>query len=207
MSKVKLELFQKSLAQKIELGKTIVTKMTGNTTFAAPNPLLTTVATAITNLTTASADLEAARKTVELKMSALGQTEKVFDLLLTQLGNYVDNVSNGDEAKILSAGMDVQKERSTPTSIDKVVYVSATIGDNSGEIDLSWDKVSGAKSYVVETALSSMNPLEWKHMLVSTKSKAEIGKLKSGEGYQIRVAAVGAAGQGAWSDPVVKVAP
>lgn len=207
MSKVKLELNRKNPAQKIEMGKTVVTKMTGNATFATPNPALANVTTAITNLTTASAELEAARKTVELKMNALAQAEGTLDLLLTQLGNYVENVSNGDEAKILSAGMDVQKERTMATAIDKVAYVNATIGDNSGEIDLSWDKVAGAKSYVVETALSSMNPLEWKHMLVSTKSKAEIVNLMPGTGYQIRVAAVGAAGQGSWSDPVVKVAP
>ena len=207
MAKVKLELNRKSVAQKIDLAKTIVTKMTGNTSFVTPNPALSVVTTAVTALTTATAEVEVARKTLESKYSALATAEGALEGLLTQLGNYVENVSNGDEAKILSAGMDVRNSSSASTIPDKVASINATIGDNTGEIDLSWDKVLGAASYVVETALSDMNPLEWKHMLVSTRSKAEVASLKTGASYHIRVAAVGAAGQGPWSDPVVKVAP
>ena len=208
MAKVKLELSKKTSAQKIDLGKTIVTKLTGNATFATPNPTLTAVTTAINNLSAATADLVSARKTVEVKATAVELAEAALNSILTQLGNYVENISNGDEVKILSAGMDVRKDASATGSLpDKVASVNATIGDSAGEIVLSWDKVSGAKSYVVETALSSMDPMEWKHMLVSTRSKAEVGTLKSGSSYHIRVAAVGSVGQGPWSDPVVKVAP
>lgn len=207
MAKVKLELKKRTVAQKIDLAKTIVTKMTGNASYVTPNPALTLVTTAVTTLTTATAEVEVARKTLESKYSALATAEGALEGLLTQLGNYVENVSNGDEAKILSAGMDVRSSSSASTIPDKVASINATIGDNAGEIDLSWDKVLGAASYVVETALSDMNPLEWKHMLVSTRSKAEVAALKTGASYHIRVAAVGAAGQGPWSDPVVKVAP
>lgn len=207
MSKVKLELSKKTVAQKIDLAKTIVAKMTGNASFTTPNPALASITAAVNNLSTATADLVAARKTVEAKMSAVALAESALDSLLTQEGNYVENITNGDEAKILSAGMDVKREASSTILPDKVASVNATIGDSAGEIDLSWDKVSGAKSYVVETALSEMNPLEWKHMVVSTRSKAEVGTLKTGTSYHIRVAAVGSAGQGPWSDPVVKVAP
>lgn len=207
MVKVKLELRKKSPAEKIDFGKSVVTKMTGNATFATPNPPLASITTAITNLSAATAEVVAARKTVEVKMIAAALAESTLDSLLTQEGNYVENISNGDEAKILSAGMDVKKEASSTSMPNKVASVNATIGDNAGEIDLSWDKIEGAKSYVVETALSSMDPLEWKHMVVSTRSKAEVGTLKSGASYHLRVAAVGSVGQGPWSDPVVKVAP
>lgn len=208
MVKVKLELRKKTPAQKIDYGKTIVAKMTGNATYATPNPPLATITTAITNLSAATAEVVAARKTLEAKVAAVELAEANLDATLTQLGNYVENISNGDEAKILSAGMDVRKDASATGALpDKVASVNATIGDSAGEIDLSWDKIEGAKSYVVETALSSMDPLEWKHMVVSTRSKAEVGTLKSGASYHLRVAAVGSAGQGPWSDPVVKVAP
>lgn len=207
MAKVKLELSKKSTAQKIDLGKTVITKLTANPSFTTPNPPLTAVTTAVTNLSTATAELEVARKTLESKYTALAAAESVLEGMLTQLGNYVENISNGDEAKILSAGMDIRREASSASIPDKITSVVATPGNNAGEIFLSWDKVGGAKSYVVETALSSMDPLEWKHMVVSTRSKAEIASLKTGSGYHIRVSAVGAAGQGPWSDPVVKVAP
>lgn len=118
----------------------------------------------------------------------------------------MDNVSNGDEAIILSAGMDVQKEKGPASLPDKITSVNATSGDNAGEIDLSWDKSYNAKSYVVEIAVNT-TPLEWKHALISPKSKAELTGLITGTSYQIHVAAVGSVGQGPWSDPVLKVAP
>jgi hypothetical protein len=207
MGKIKLELRKKTPTQKIDMAKGIVTKLTGNATFATPNPPLANITSAINVFSTATAELVAARKTVEVKVAALELAEGALDTLLTQVSNYVENISNGDEAKILSAGMDVKKEASSAGMPNKITAVIATIGDSAGEIDLTWDKVTGAKSYVVETALSTMDPLEWKHMVVSTRSKAEVGTLKTGTSYHIRVAAVGSAGQGPWSDPIVKVAP
>jgi hypothetical protein len=207
MSKVKLELNKKNITEKTEYSKKVITQMTDNVNFISPNPSLISVSTATTNASVASGEVETARKTVQEKMSILNQQEGILDGFLTQLGAYVDNVSNGDEAIILSAGMDVQKDRTAARLPDKITSVNATTGNNAGEIDLSWDKASNTKSYVVETALNGVNPLEWKHALVSTKSKAEITGLVTGTGYNIRIAAVGSAGQGPWSDPVVKVAP
>ena len=208
MSKVKLELNRKSVAQKINMGKTMVTKMTGNATYATPNPPLASITAAVNTLAGATAEVEVARKNLKAKYTALNAAEAAFDMVVTQMGNYVENISNGDEAKILSAGLDVRKEASSQGALpDKVASVNAIVGHSAGEIDLSWEKVAGAKSYVVETALSNMNPMEWKHMLVSTRSKAEVATLKTGASYHIRVAAVGSTGQGPWSDPVVKVAP
>ena len=180
--------------------------MTGNTTFPTPNHTLDTLKTATANVTAASDDVDAARKMVQVKLSILYQQESIFDGVITQLGTYVDNISNGDEATILSSGMDVQKEKSAAALPDKITSVNATSGDNAGEIDLSWDKSYNAKSYVVEIAVNATT-LDWKHALISTKSKAELTGLTTGTAYQIRVAAVGSVGQGPWSDPVLKVAP
>lgn len=206
MAKVKLELSKKNTSEKTVLGNKVVTNMTGNTNFPNPNPTLDVLKTSITNMTVASDEVEAARKTVQMKLSVLYQQEGIFDGVITQLGTYVDNVSNGDEAIILSAGMDVQKEKSAVTLPDKITSVNATSGDNAGEIDLSWDKSSNAKSYVVEIAVNGTT-LEWKHALITTRSRAELSALITGTAYQIRIAAIGSAGQGPWSDPVLKVAP
>jgi hypothetical protein len=206
MAKVKLELNKKNIAEKAALGNKVDTNMTGNVYFKTPNPSLEALKTAITNMTAASDDVEAARKTVQVKLSILYQQESIFDGVMTQMGAYVDNTSNGDEAIILSSGMDVQKEKSSSTLPDKITSVNATVGDNAGEIDLSWERSSKAKSYVVEIAVNG-TVLEWKHAQITTRSKAELTGLITGTTYQLRVAAVGSAGQGPWSDPVVKVAP
>jgi len=206
MAKVKLELSRKNVAEKAALGNKVGSGMTGNVYFKTPSPTLETLKTATTNMVTASDDLEAARKNVQMKMSILYQQESIFDGVMTQMGAYVDNTSNGDEAIILSAGMDIQKEKGAATLPDKITSVNATSDDSAGEINLSWDKGANVKSYVVEIAVNG-TVLEWKHAQITTKSKAELTGLITGTAYQLRVAAVGSAGQGPWSDPVVKVAP
>jgi len=206
MAKVKLELSKKNIAEKAALGNKVGSSMTGNVYFKTPSPTLEALKTATTNMVAASDDLEAARKIVQMKVSVLYQQESIFDGVMTQMGAYVNNTSSGDEAIILSAGMDIQKEKSAVTIPDKITSVNATAGDNAGEIDLSWDKSYNAKSYVVEIAVNG-TVLEWKQSQITTKSKAELTGLLTGTAYQLRVAAVGAAGQGPWSDPVLKVAP
>jgi len=206
MAKVKLELSKKNIAEKAALGNKVGSSMTGNVYFKTPSPTLEALKTATTNMVAASDDLEAARKIVQMKVSVLYQQESIFDGVMTQMGAYVNNTSSGDEAIILSAGMDIQKEKSAVTIPDKITSVNATAGDNAGEIDLSWDKSYNAKSYVVEIAVNG-TVLEWKQSQITTRSKAELTGLITGTAYQMRVAAIGSAGQGPWSDPVLKVAP
>jgi len=40
--------------------------------------------------------------------------------------------------------------------------LTATAGDKEGEIDLSWDRVNGAKSYVVEMCPEPIVATGWK---------------------------------------------
>jgi hypothetical protein len=47
----------------------------------------------------------------------------------------------------------------------------------------------------------------WRHAFVVTKSSASVPGLVSGKRHWFRVAALGAAGQGPWSDPATKTAP
>ena len=207
MAKVKLELRSKNTLSLLDFAKTVLAKMNGNVNFANPNPQLGFVQGVVNSVSTALTDVEVARKTLETKIEALTPLETQLESLLTQLGSYVENTSGGDASKIKSAGMDVRNDASAPTVPDKVIHVNATLGDNAGEIDLSWDSISNAKSYVVQTAITGETPLNWAHATVATKSKAELLNLKTGVSYEIRVAAIGSVGQGPWSDAVTKVAP
>jgi hypothetical protein len=109
---------------------------------------------------------------------------------------------------ILSAGMDMRgpgvPANDSPSPPQRL---TATAGDHDGEIDLSWDKVSGAKSYLVEKSADPPNPATWTHSGVSTKSGYTATGLTSGTRYWFRVAAINNVGQSGWSDPSVKIAP
>jgi hypothetical protein len=85
--------------------------------------------------------------------------------------------------------------------------LGATDGDHDGEIDLSWDRVEGAKSYVNEKSPDPPTLTSWTHAGVSRKSKMTISGLTSGTRNWFRVAAVGPSGQSGWSDPATKIVP
>jgi len=85
--------------------------------------------------------------------------------------------------------------------------LTPTAGDHDGEIDLSWDNVTGAKSYVIRQSPDPATPTTWAHAGVSTKSTFTAAGLNSGTRYWFRVAAVNNFGQSGWSDSATKIAP
>lgn len=119
----------------------------------------------------------------------------------------VESVAGDDETMIMSAGMDVHSApTATTTDLAAPESFTATAGDRDGEIDLHWDKVNKARSYVIERSPDPPTATSWSHAAVATKSQATIGGLTTGTKDWSRVAAVGPNGQGPWSDPATKVA-
>jgi hypothetical protein len=206
MAKIKMGLNRMVLTDKIQLARQIVVKMTGNAAFTTPVPALVAVGGVATTAESAFNDAQGAAATAKQKTAAQNVAEAALDSVLTQLASYVENTSNGDEVKILSAGMGVRAERTAPTIPVQVLDLAATVGDNDGEIDLAWDPCEGAKSYSIDlSTVSGTGP--WTNGRVVTKSSATVPGLTSGGRVWFRVAAIGAAGQGPWSDPATKIVP
>jgi chitodextrinase len=110
--------------------------------------------------------------------------------------------------KIRGAGFDTRTPTiSTPDVLNAPAALAATAGDHDGEIDLHWDKVGKARSYVVEMSADPPTNSSWQHKAVSLKSQATVEGLTSGTKYWFRVAAVSTTGQSGWSDPATKIAP
>ena len=93
------------------------------------------------------------------------------------------------------------------TAVYSPQSLTATSGDSSGEIDIIWEPVYGARSYVVQRSIKITEPGRWTQEDIITKSSYTVSKLKSGQKYWFRVAAVGSSGQGPWSEPVQKKVP
>lgn len=207
MAKVKLNLKNQTIPQKVQFLQQVVTAMTGNPNFTTPVPDLMAITAAVTDLEIKYNAAQAARQTAQQKTTEQNDSERAADLAVTQLAAYVENASAGDAVKIQSAGMDVRADGAPIGPLPAPTDFVATVGDMDGEIDLDWDSVRGATSYVVERSPDPITPTSWQQAIVVTKSKGTVSGLTSGTKYWFRVAAVGAAGQGAWSDPATKIAP
>ena len=206
-AKVKLGLKDESVAQKIASTRAYIKAMLGNPAFVAPAPTLSSVGTAATKLETDNNTLANLRQQAEGQTSVVAASEAALDDLLAKLGAYVDTIADGDENKIRSAGMDVRSGAAPIGQLPAPTDLSATTGDRDGELDVQWNRVKGASSYVVEQTTDAAAATGWKSAGVATKSKQSVTGLTTGTKYWFRVAAIGAAGQSPWSDPATKVAP
>lgn len=207
MSKIKLNLHRLTIPEKTARAQQIVAAMTGNANFTTPQPTLTQVSAAIDELDAAYLAAQTARQDAKNKTTTQNQKEEALDAALTQLAGYVESVTGGDEAKITSAGMDVRAQQTATGDLPAPEGLNATAGDRDGEIDLSWDKVDKARSYVVERSPDPPAATTWQHAAVSTKSQTTVGGLTSGTKYWFRIAALGPNGQSPWGNPVAKIAP
>ena len=208
MSRIKLNFRQLSIPDKIAKARQIITALTGNPSFATPTPPLATVTTAIDDLESSHADAQTAKQVAKTKTSAQNEREDTADKLMSQLAAYVESVGGENEELIRSAGMDTRSVAGASTASPTLPSaLEASAGDHEGEADLSWDSVSGARSYIIERSPDPPTATSWAHAGVSTKARATIGGLTPGTRYWFRVAAVSTGGQSGWSDPATCIAP
>lgn len=206
MPRIRLNLHRLTIREKIAKAHQIVAALTGNADFPTPSPPLASITGAANEATTADDDVLAIRQAGKEKTAIRNQKEDTLDQFLTQIAGYVESVAGTNERLILSAGMDMRALGTATTEAPTQPQgLTATAGDRDGEIDLSWDTVTGAKSYVIER--SPDPPTTWAHAGVSARSNFTVQNLPSGTRFWFRVAAVNSNGQSGWSDPAMKIAP
>lgn len=203
MAKIALGLARLTLNEKLALGRYIVIEMTGNTNFAKPIPTLVEITAAIDAVEAAqSAAINGGKEATVMLHNKI----KTLDDLLTRVGQYVEYTSNGDETKILSAGIRVKAKPTPVGPMPKPNGFKIDSTDRSGELECRIDSITGAKSFVFQVNTLPDNEDSWKNGAISPKPKAVISGLTSGTKYFVRVAAIGAAGQGPWSDVIQRYA-
>jgi hypothetical protein len=206
MSKVRVGIKSMSALEKIAFARRIVNEMTNNPNFPSPSPELAVVSGAAAALESAYAAAQSARQTAKSLAAAQKARESALERALSQEANYVDSASGGDKEKIESSGFAARSE-SAPIGVpEKPQDLGVRDADLPGTVALRWKPVHGARSYVIEFAAASGSPTAWLQLAITSKAKLVSNGLISGTRYWFRVAAVGSAGHGPWSDPVQRMA-
>lgn len=208
MNRIKLELKIKTILQKLALGNSHKAAMAGNTNY----PTATRVPTDA-QFETAQTELQAAEDEATLLESQWkaanakrDEKEAIWDTIMTARANNCEAVTPNDAAKLATTGLPL---RSDPTAVGDMPAPSnlrATMGDKVGEIDLAWDAIYGASSYIVECREYSPST-GWSQVKLLRQSRHTVTGLTSGKTYAFRVSALGPKGEGPWSDEAVKMAP
>jgi len=181
--------------------------LTGNANFTN---LPVTLAAFGTQIGTAQTKLTASDNALAASKLATADKDTEIETLIgmaMQIVGYVDLTANGDESKILSAGLSIRAQRAPQTIPTQVVNLSVTAGDNAGSLDAHWDPPGNAKSYEVQTSPDPFTDATWKTADTLTNSKVTLAGYTSGAKIWVRVRAINSKGKGPWSDPSVKVVP
>src|SRR5215813_6757742 len=206
MPRIKLNLRNLSVPDKVARGRQIVTAMTNNANFSSPHPPLSDVTASLATLEQAHTSLQTAKADVKAKTTTQLDAENKVNRILVQLAAYVESIAGNDEKIITSAGLETKIARSAPSVVTAPTGLTTTAGDHDREIDLSWKKVPYAKSYTIQFSPDPPTPESWTHAAIATASFVRIENLTSGQRYWFRVAAIGAMGQSGWSEPATKIA-
>jgi hypothetical protein len=206
MSRIKLNFRGLTISEKVARARQIITALTGNSNFPTPHPPLPQLNTVIDELEAANAAAQAARQEAKARTAALNIKEAEHDQLMMKLVSYINAVAGDDPALVTSIGLEM---RDSPNSAQDVppapTGLTVTDGDFNGEVDLAWNRVQGARSYVVQCSPDPPADSSWTHAKIATRSQITVKNLSSGTRQWFRVAAVGTRGQSAWSNPVMKM--
>lgn len=177
----------------------VVSQMTNNPHFPQPNPPLADISAANTNYLAALDKVENGTREDTVVKNNL---RKVLELVLKSETDYVQQVSLGDEAIILSSGFDVNKKPTVVGPLDKPTNFNITVGVNKGSVVASCDVVPHASFYEFElTEMPVTSNSVWLKK-TSTKHKLLIDGLTSGKQYMFRVAGAGSDPSRNYSDEI-----
>lgn len=170
----------------------ILTAMTANTNFPTPFPALDDVDDSIDAYLAA---LLAAETRDKIKVAFKNSARQSLVDTLTSLGNYVMSVAKGDEAKLVSSGFSLTKQREPQPPITSPQNFIVGSGLNKGEITTAVDKVTGARSYLHEYTEDPITANSVWTSITATSRKHLFTDLASGHNLWFRVAAIGTKGQ------------
>ncbi len=202
MARVKVGISDLSIPELMPVCAEIITKMTGNAFFPTPNPKLPEIGDALKALNDA---YQAAIYGGKLLKGQMYLAEKTLRTQMMQLGAYVQNASDGDEARILTSGMLVAEKRGAPQPVGTPQNLIALHSDGFEDAPVEWEPTKGARAYCIQQTTTPDVETSWTITGIAVKSKFHVTELEKAKEYWFRVAAVGSLGQGQWSDPVKRM--
>ena len=175
----------------------IISSMSGNAVYPSPSPTIPAIATAKTEF---GAALAAASKGGTDLTAIKNAKRGVLGVMLRELAAYVSVACRGNMVDLISSGFPIQKPVRTPVGILPTPDApTLTRGELTGSLDASTPPIANASTYNWRVALPG-NPPDIKVRVQSTAASTTFLNLIPGQIYIVDVNAVGAAGQGNYSD-------
>ena len=162
----------------------ILDKVEGNPVFQPAQSIIQELRSANTNYINALAKVEGGSKEDTVIKN---NCRKIVETLLKKLAGVVQAISDGDEAIILSSGMDANKKPSTVGKLAKPDNLTVKPGGNKGSVTMMCDAVEYADFYEFEHTELPITPTSIWLKDTSKKRKLQKEGLESGKQYGFRI--------------------
>ena len=172
----------------IVVAQNIVNKMPSDPDFPNPTPPISSVKESLKDFKMALAkSIEGTKQDTAYK----NEKKKELILKLSNLGEYVNTVANGDVTKIDGSGFPLTKLPAPIGTLPAPAYIHVTDNDNHGELAVDISYVPKASGYMVlySEAPAPEDLNDW-HSTVFSKTKGELIDLKSATKYVFKAAAM-----------------
>jgi hypothetical protein len=174
------------------LSENVVAKLTGNVNFPETRPTLVAFTAMVTAFATA---MEEASNGGRVEIAKKKQARAILLTGLRTLATDLNAQAMGDKAKLLSSGLTLASENSSPTDVGQVADYRLVDGSNPGELLASCDRVPGAVNYGYEyTDEMPTADTVW-HLEMDTVRTHILKNLPGSKRIYVRIRAFGHRGQ------------
>ena len=181
--------------------RNVITQMTNNTQYPAPQPALTVVSASVDAFETAVHDaMDGGRIAIATRNAARAE----LLAFMRQLAAYVQASCGADLLALLGSGFDAVRAPSPVGVLPAPQNLRLSLSGTSGELLLRFDRVNNAANYSVQLAESAAGP--WEDQDLSTSTRVTIDGLTPGKVYWARACANGSAGASEWGGPATAMA-
>ena len=209
MAKVKLDLDNRDDDNLRSFAEGHRDAMAGNAHFPTPNPTALVYDGALDDFVDALGEVASAEAALKEVVRIKNEKRVILEGRISVRGTHVEQTSGGVESVIVSSALGVRDTPVPTTSLEKVMNLNASAGDNEGEIDLGWNgNIKGKRGFIVEMREDAVGmPWEVAKQGV-TKSRCTVDGLTPGKRYFFRVRAFGPDEMvGPWSDEAQQRCP
>ncbi len=189
------------VVEKCARGTCIITMSTDNPDVPGNAAAVAAFSAIQDELVATNAAVQAARSSLNELLMKRDDAEKRWDRGIAQLASLTEALTEGDPARITSAGFGIRTTTGRPQPLPAPTGLQAATNGFPGKTKLSWDGLDGALLYFIEMSLDPGIPVTWTYRTTSTKTTCELDGAEPGQTAWFRVAAVNATGQGPWSAP------
>ena len=207
MRRVKVGLKDVPLPKRIQSGRLVVESLTNNPHFPDAGPWRAMLLAATNELEASYNAAQSSRQITASKISFQHEKAKEFNHIMATVARDVANASNLVPEKVLSAGFNLCGANKAIGVLTVPTGFTVSPSEHSGTMEMYWKTVRGAFTYSIERALDQTGELEWSQVATTSKTRATVNSMTSGQKYWFRVSALGTAGKSPPSVPMAKFAP